>query len=95
MANKPQSKPATKRITPRRPIYVIEWFDAHDSAPHWMPENEVGVDRVLVQSVGFLLPDTPTTHDHYRLVTSDVYGEMVGGGINIPKVNVVRKMKLA
>lgn len=90
MGNKPKPK-----IPLRRPVWVIEWFDAHDSAPHWMPAHEVGIDRVLVQSVGFLLPETAETKDHYRLVTSDVYGEMVGGGINIPKVNVVRKMKLS
>jgi hypothetical protein len=85
----------TGRAEPRRPVYLIEWFDAHDSAPHWMPEQEVGIDRVLVQSVGFLLPETEQTSDHYRLVTSDVYGDFVGGGINIPKVNVVRKTKLS
>lgn len=91
----PKAKPKARSIEPRRPVWVIEWFDAHDSAPHWMPAHEVGVDRVLVQSVGFLLPETAATNDHYRLVMSDVYGEMVGGGINIPKVNVVRKMKLS
>lgn len=89
------AKKTVKLITPRRPVWIIEWFDAHDSAPVWMPAHEVGVDRVLVQSVGFLLPETKDTRDHYRLVTSDVYEEMVGGGINIPKVNVVRRMKLS
>jgi len=95
MTNRKKAAKPAKRIVSRRPVYLIEWFDAHDAAPHWMPAHEVGVDRVLVQSVGFLLPDTPETKDHYRLVTSDVYGDMVGGGINIPKVNVVRKMKVS
>ncbi len=89
------AKPKVTKPEPRRPVYLIEWFDAHDSAPHWMPEHEVGVDRVVVQSVGFLLPETAETADHVRLVTSDVYGEVVGGGINIPKVNVVRRRRLS
>jgi hypothetical protein len=83
------------QLKPCREVWLVEWFDAHDGPVAWTAPEEVTVDRVLVQSVGFLLPEASGAEDHLRLVTSDADGEHVSGGINIPKVNVTSMRKLA
>ena len=52
---------------------------------------QLGVDKVLVQSVGFVVSETD---DHLTLVTSDDGQGNVASGIVIPLINVVARMRL-
>jgi hypothetical protein len=82
---------ARKKPVPRRPVELIEWFDAHDAPYHWTPASQVGLDKVLVQSVGFVAVESD---EHVTLVTSDDGQGNVAAGIVIPVVNIVGRMRL-
>ena len=82
---------ARKKPVPRRPVELIEWFDAHDAPYHWTPASQVGLDKVLVQSVGFVAVESD---EHVTLVTSDDGQGNVAAGIVIPLVNIVSRAKL-
>lgn len=80
-----------KKPEPRRPVELVEWFDAHDAPYHWTPAAAIGLDKVLVQSVGFVVGESD---EHLTLVTSDDGQGNVAAGIVIPLVNVVNRTKL-
>jgi len=81
-----------RKVVTRRPVEIVEWFDAHDAPYHWTPAAQLGVDKVLVQSVGFVVSETD---DHLTLVTSDDGQGNVACGIVIPLINVVARARLA
>ena len=81
-----------KNPKPRHKIYLVEWFDAHDGPPDWVRINEYKVDETLVQSVGFLVHEDER---YITLVTSDDGHSSVGGGIVIPRVNIISKRSLS
>jgi hypothetical protein len=80
-----------KKFKPRRPVELVEWFDAHDAPYHWTPASAIGLDKVLVQSVGFVVGES---EEHLTLVTSDDGQGNVAAGIVIPLVNVVNRTRL-
>lgn len=82
---------ARRRVVPRRRVEVVEWFDAHDAPYQWTPAASVGLEKVLVQSVGFVVAESD---DHITLVTSDDGQGNVASGIVVPKVNVVARTRL-
>ena len=82
---------ARRKVVARRPVEIVEWFDAHDAPFHWTPAGQVGLDKVLVQSVGFVVAESD---EHLSLVTSDDGQGNVASGIVIPKVNVVARTRL-
>lgn len=82
---------ARKKPVPRRQVELVEWFDAHDAPYHWTPASQVGLDKVLVQSVGFVVGESD---EHLTLVTSDDGQGNVAAGIVIPLVNVVNRTRL-
>jgi hypothetical protein len=82
---------ARKKVVPRRPVEVVEWFDAHDAPYHWTPAAAIGLDKVLVQSVGFVVNESD---EHLTLVTSDDGQGNVSSGIVVPKVNVINRTRL-
>jgi hypothetical protein len=73
-------------------VEVVEWFDAHDAPYHWTPASSIGLDKVLVQSVGFVVNESD---EHLTLVTSDDGQGNVSSGIVVPKVNVVNRTRLS
>lgn len=81
-----------RKIVTRRPVEIVEWFDAHDAPYQWTPAVQLGVDKVLVQSVGFVVSETD---DHLTLVTSDDGQGNVASGIVIPLINEVARTRLA
>lgn len=81
-----------KKPVLRRRVEVVEWFDAHDAPYQWTPASAIGLDKVLVQSVGFVVAESD---EHVTLVTSDDGQGNVAAGIVIPKVNLVSRRRLA
>lgn len=82
---------ARKKVVPRRKVEIVEWFDAHDAPYNWTPASAIGLDKVLVQSVGFVVNES---EDHITLVTSDDGQGNVSSGIVVPKVNVINRTRL-
>ena len=80
-----------KKPKARHDVILVEWFDAHDGPLAWVHTEEYEVEETLVQSVGFKVHED----DKYlTLATSDDGNKYIGGGIVIPKVNIVKKTKL-
>jgi hypothetical protein len=82
---------ARRKVVPRRRVEIVEWFDAHDAPQVWTPAAAGGLDKVLVQSVGFVVAESD---EHVTLVTSDDGQGNVASGIVIPLVNVVARTRL-
>lgn len=43
-------------------VVIVEWLDAYAASDGWCCRSELQPDGCLVQTVGFLLPDTQPDH---------------------------------
>ena len=80
-----------KKPKARHEVLLVEWFDAHDGPSDWTHVSEYKVEETLVQSVGFKVHEDKK---YILLAASDDGNHHIGGGIVIPKVNIVKTKKL-
>jgi hypothetical protein len=71
-------------------VVYVKWHDAHAVAPSWVALDDIVDEPAIVESVGWLIPDSIT--DHIVLAQSVIGDE--GDHILAIPVGMVREMRV-
>jgi hypothetical protein len=71
-------------------IVLIVWHDAHSVASTWIDVGDIDSEPMVVESVGFLLPDAKPKH----IVLAQSLTDNDGDHILAVPVGMVRSMKV-